>query len=98
MERQGKVVILGLIQAIEQYAHVKKILEEKYGKDIKVRKVHKQIWAHCLKILNIKLMKDVHKLCKKLSKVIRALNTMKKIDKAETCVYSILSSDWFKRC
>lgn len=43
-------------------------------------------------------MKDVHKFYKKLSKVIRALNTMKKIDKVETCVYSILSSDWFKRC
>ena len=98
MERQGKVVILGLPQAIEQNAHVKKILEENYGKDIKVRKVHKQIWAHCLKILNIKLMKDVHKFYKKLSKVVRVLNTMKKIDKAETCVYSVLSSDWFKRC
>ena len=50
VERQGKVVILGLPQAIEQNAHVKKISEENYGKDIKVRKVHKQIWAHCLKI------------------------------------------------
>lgn len=70
--------ILGLPHSEDSYEEAKRILEQTYGKDIKVHKALIKELEELPSIYNIHRLNDIHQFYNKLSKVVRTLVTDKK--------------------
>ena len=90
VEGQPKDDILGLPHTIEGYEEAKQILRETYGKDTKVRKALIQDLENLHKITFTNKLSEVHEFYNKFSRIVRTLKTMKKLEFAESHVYSLL--------
>eukprot|EP00112_Aurelia_sp_Birch-Aquarium-sp1_P013332 Seg2822.1 transcript_id=Seg2822.1/GoldUCD/mRNA.D3Y31 product="Gag-Pol polyprotein" protein_id=Seg2822.1/GoldUCD/D3Y31 len=82
--------ILGLPHTVEGYCEAKRILEANYGKDIKVLKsLIKELEGLPAIHQGFKLQ-DVHEFHDKLARITRTLKTMRKIQGAQSYVYSLM--------
>ena len=81
--------ILGLPHTEEGYKEAKRILNEKYGKDIKVHKALIKEMESLKPINSIHHLKSIHQFYNKLSRIVRTLKTMGKISSAQSAVYSL---------
>ena len=82
--------ILGLPHTPEGYEEAKRILTTNYGKDVKVRKALIQELESLNQVKNIHHLRDIHEFYNKLARVVRTLATMKKLDTAQSHVYSLM--------
>ena len=82
--------ILGLPHMPEGYKEAKKILQTNYGKDIKVRKALIQELEGLGRIININQTRDIHEFYNKLARIVRTLATMKKLQTAQSHVYTVM--------
>ena len=82
--------ILGLPHTEDGYCKAKRILEQTYGKDIKVHKALIKEMEKLPVILSIHKLGIIHKFYNKLSRVVRTLTIMKKITSAQSMVYTIM--------
>ena len=82
--------ILGLPHTPEGYEEAKKILQNTYGKDIKVRKALIQELEELGRITNTNHLKEIHEFYNKLARIVRTLVTMKKLETAQSHVYSLM--------
>ena len=74
----------------EGYHEAKKILEMTFGKDIKVHKALIRDLESLPNITSSHKIKEIHEFYTKLSKTVRTLATMKKLEGAQSYVYSIM--------
>ena len=81
--------ILGLPHTEEGYKEAKRILSEKYGKDIKVHKAFIKEMESLKPINSIHQLKSIHEFYNKLSRIVRTLKTMGKISSAQSAGYSL---------
>ena len=82
--------ILGLPHNEDGYQEAKRILEMTYGIDIKIHKVLIKELESLSAITSIHKLKEVHEYYNKLSRIIRTLATMKKLDTAQSFVYTLM--------
>ena len=82
--------ILGLPHSEDGYMEAKKILEKTYGKDIKIHKALIKELEGLDTISSIHEVKEIHDYYNKLSRIVRTLVTMKKLDTAQSFVYSLM--------
>ena len=82
--------ILGLPHNEDGYQEAKRILEMTYGRDIKIHKVLIKELESLSAITSIHKLKEVHEYYNKLSRIIRTLATMKKLDTAQSFVYTLM--------
>ena len=82
--------ILGLPHAQEGYEEAKKILQATYGKDIKVRKAPMVELEGLRPVTNISQIRETHDFCNELARVVRTLATMKKLETAQSHVYTVI--------
>ena len=90
VEGEPKEHILGLPHTPEGYNEAKKILEMTFGKDVKVHKALIKDLEALPNITSVHKIKEVHEFYTQLSKTIRTLATMKKLEGAQSYVYSIM--------
>ncbi|XP_078361896.1 uncharacterized protein LOC144646227 [Oculina patagonica] len=90
VEGEPREHILGLPHTPEGYNEAKKILEMTFGKDIKVHKALINDLEALPKITSVHKIREVHEFYKQLSKTVRTLATMKKLEGAQSYVYSIM--------
>ena len=90
VEGEPKSHILGLPHTVEGYEEAKKILELTYGKNVKVLKALIKDLEMLPNITSLTKVKEIHEFYKQLSRTVRALNTMKKLQSAQSYVYSIM--------
>ena len=83
--------ILGLAHTEDGYgARSEADLEQIYGKDIKVHKALIKEMEELSAILNIHKIAIIHDFYSRLSRVVRTLNTMKKLASAQSMVYTLM--------
>ena len=82
--------ILGLPHSEDGYLEAKRILEKTYGKDIKIHKALIKELEGLDTISSIHEVKGIHDYHNKLSRIVRTLVTMKKLDTAQSFVYSLM--------
>ena len=82
--------ILGLPHTAEGYHEAKKILETIYSKDIKVHKALIKDLESLPNITSANRVKEIHDFHSQLSRTLRTLVTMKKLQGAQSYVYSIM--------
>lgn len=82
--------ILGLPHTNEGYTEAKRILLSTYGKDIKVHKALIKEIESLHAITSIHKTASIHEFYNKLSRVVRTLSTMKKLDSAQSTVYTLM--------
>ena len=82
--------ILGLAHTEEGYDEAKKILNDIYGKDIKVHKQLIKEIESLQPITSIHKLKSIHQFYNKLTRTMRTLTTMKKLDSAQCLVYTLM--------
>ena len=82
--------ILGLPHNEDGYQEAKRILEMTYGRDIKIRKALIKELESLSAITSIHKLKRVHEYNNKLSRIIRTLAAMKKLDTAQSFVYMLM--------
>ena len=87
VEGEPKEHILGLSHTPDGYNEAKKILELTFGKDIKV---HKALIKDLEALPNITSVHKIHEFHTQLSKTVRTLATMKKLEGAQSYVYSVM--------
>ena len=90
VEGEPRSQILGLPHTVEGYEEAKRILELTYGKNITVVKALIKDLETLLNITSLTKVKEIHKSYYQLSRTVRAINTMKKLQSAENYVYSIM--------
>ena len=90
VEGEPKEHILGLPHTPEGYHEAKKILEMTFGKDIKVHEALIRDLESLPNITSSHKIKEIHEFYTKLSKTVRTLATMKKLEGAQSYVYSIM--------
>ena len=71
-------------------ATAERILELTYGKTITVVKALIKDLETLLNITSLTKVKEIHEFYNQLSRTLRAINTMKKLQSAENYVYSIM--------
>ena len=86
VEEEPKGHILGLPHTAEGYEEAKKILELTYGKGIKVLKALIKDLETPPHISCITKTKEIHEFYKHLSRTVRNLSTMKKLQNAQSYV------------
>ena len=91
VEGKPKEDILGLPHTVDGYEEAKRILQETYGKDIKVHKALIMELETLPEITNVRKTKEVHEFYNRLARVTRTLTTMGKIMTAQAHVYSIFN-------
>lgn len=74
----------------EGNTEAKKILEMTFGKDIKVHKALIKDLESLPRISNVQKVKEIHNFHKQLSKTVRTLATMKKLEGTQSYAYSII--------
>ena len=82
--------ILGLLHTVEGYNEAKRILEETYGKDVKVHKALIKELESLPYVSNILKLRDIHEFYNQFSRVVRTLVTMKKLESAESYSYTLM--------
>ena len=82
--------ILGLPHTGDGYKEAKRILEQTYGKDIKVHKALIKELEDLPAISSIHRLNDIHDFYNKLSRVVRTLVTMKRLTSAQSMVYTLM--------
>ncbi len=82
--------ILGLPHNTAGYEEAKKILVENYGKDTKVHKALIKDLESLHTITSVHKLKSIHDFYNKLSRIVRALTTMKKLETAQSAVYMLM--------
>ena len=90
VEGKPKEHILGLPHTPEGYQETKKILEMTFGKDIKVHKALIRDLESLPSIASIHKIREIHEFYGKLSRTVRTLATMKRLQGAQSYVYSIM--------
>ena len=90
VEGEPRSHILGLPHTAEGYEEAKRILELTYGKNITVLKALIKDLETLLNITSLTKVKEIHEFYNQLSRSVRAINTMKKLQSAENYVYSIM--------
>ena len=90
VEGKPKDDILGLPHTQEGYEEAKKILQATYGKDIKVRKALIVELEGLRPITSISQIRETHDFYNKLARVVRTLATMKKLETAQSHVYTVM--------
>ena len=90
VEGEPRSHILGLPHTGEGYEEAKRILDLTYGKNITVLKALIKDLETLLNITSLTKVKEVHEFYNQLSRSVRAINTMKKLQSAENYVYSIM--------
>ena len=88
VEGKPRSQILGLPQTVEGYEEAKRILELTYGKNIAVVKALINDLETLLNITSLTEVKEIHESYYQLSRTVRAINTMKKLQSAQNYVYS----------
>ena len=88
VEGEPRSQILGLPLTVEGYEEAKRILELTYGKNITVVKALIKDLETLLNITSLTKVKEIHKSYYQLSRTVRAINTMKKLQSAQNYVYS----------
>ena len=84
--------ILGLPHTAEGYHEAKKILETTYGEDIKVHKALIMDLESLPNITSANRVKEIHDFHSQLSRTVRTLVAMKKLQGAQSYVYSIMDT------
>ena len=90
VEGEPKEHILGLPHTSEGYNEAKKILELTFGKDIKVHKALIKDLEALPNITSVHKIKEIHDFHTQLSKTVRTLATMKKLEGAQSYVDSVM--------
>jgi len=92
VEGEPKEHILRLPHTPEGYNEAKKILEMTFRKDVKVHKALIKDLEALPNKTSVNKIKEVHvhKFYTQLSKTVRTLATMKKLERAQSYVYSIM--------
>ena len=90
VEGEPRSHILGLPHTAEGYEEAKRILDLTYGKNITVVKALIKDLETLLNITSLNKIKEIHEFYNQLSRSVRAINTMKKLQSAENYVYSIM--------
>ena len=90
VEGEPRSHILGLPLTAEGYEEAKRILDLTYGKNITVLKALIKDLETLLNITSLTKVKEIHEFYNQLSRSVRAINTMKKLQSAENYVYSIM--------
>ena len=85
-----KEYILGLPHSADGYKEAKRILEQTYGKETKVHKALIKELEGLTTITSIHNISNIHELYNKLARVVRTLLTMKKLETAQSCVYTLM--------
>ena len=75
---------------IRDSKEAKRILEQTYGKDIKVHKALIKELEELPAISSIHRLNDIHDFYNKLSRVVRTLATMKRLTSAQSLVYTLM--------
>ena len=88
VEGEPRSQILGLPQTVEGYEEAKRILELTYCKNIAVVKALINDLQTLLNITSLTEVKEIHESYYQLSRTVRAINTMKKLQSAQNYVYS----------
>ncbi len=82
--------ILGLPHSVDGYKEAKRILEQTYGKEAKVHKALVKELEGLPTITSIHKISNIHEFYNKLARVVRTLVTMKKLESAQSCVYTLM--------
>ena len=90
VEGKPREDILGLPHTESGYEEAKKILEKTYGKDIKIHKALIKELEGLEAISSIHNVHKIHEYYNKLTRIVRTLVTMKKIDSAQSYVYTLV--------
>ena len=87
---EPKNCILGLPHTAEGYLEAKNILEMTFGKDIKVHKALIKDLESLPNTTSVCRIKEIHAFHSQLSRTVRTLATMKKLQGAQSYVYNIM--------
>ena len=90
VDGEPKEHVLGLPHTPEGYKEAKKILEMTFRKDIKVHKALIKDLEALPKITSVHKIKEIHEFYTQLCKTVRTLATLKKLEGAQSYVYSIM--------
>ena len=82
--------ILGLPHSEDGYKEAKRILEQTYGRDIKIHKALIKEMESLPAITNSNKVREIHSFFNKLSRIVRTLVTMKKLETAQSFVYTLM--------
>lgn len=82
--------ILGLPHTEDGYKEAKRILEQNYGRDIKIHKALIKELEALPAITSIHRLKEIHVFYNQLSRIIRTLVTMKKLETAQSFIYTLM--------
>ena len=82
--------ILGLPHSDDGYKEAKRILEQTYGRDIKIHKALIKEMESLPAISSSHKIREVHSFFNKLSRIVRTLVTMKKLETAQSFVYTLM--------
>ena len=82
--------ILGLPHTQDGYEEAKRILEQTYGKDIKVHKALVKELEELPTISSIHRLHSIHDFYNKLSRVVRTLITMKRLTSVQSMAYTLM--------
>ena len=90
VEEEPRSHILGLPHTVGGYEEAKRILELTYGKNITVLKALIKDLETIPNITSLTKVEAIHEFYSQLSRTVRPINTMKKLQSAENYVYSIV--------
>ena len=82
--------ILGLPHTRDGYEEAKRILEQTYGRDIKIHKTLIKELENLPHITSVQKLTEIHNFYNHLARIIRTLVTMKKLETAQSFVYSLM--------
>ena len=82
--------ILGLPHTSDGYKEAKRILEQTYGRDIKIHKTLIKELENLPHITTVHKLTEIHNFYNHLARIIRTLVTMKKLETAQSFVYSLI--------
>ena len=83
--------ILGLPHTEDGYKEAKRILEQTYGKDIKVHKALIKDLETLPAISSIHRLNSIHDFYNKLLRIVRTLMSMKRLSSAQSSVYTLMA-------
>ena len=90
VEGEPRSHIFDLPHSVEGYEEAKSILELTYGRNITVLKTLIKDLETLLNIASLTKVKEIHEFYNQLSRTVRAISTIKKLQSAENYVYSIM--------
>ena len=90
VEGKPREHILGLPHTTEGYEEAKKTLVSTYGRDVKVHKALIQELESLPTISSTRNVQEIHNFYDTFSGLVRTLTTMKKLDSAQSFIYSIM--------